>query len=123
MSKAIREKNVEFFKKFQQLLEDYNAEIVVNDESGNIDVMVDNNLVSVNNKTLKHDTIKFFADALVNRFGPSKRTALDGKVWWVVFDYAKCNYSKFIMHGKYKTKSDCQWAIDRSLEQLKDYDY
>lgn len=27
-----------------------------------------------------------------SRFGPVQRTALDGKVWWVIFDYFKGEY-------------------------------
>ena len=27
-----------------------------------------------------------------SRFGPAQRTALDGKVWWCIFDYATGKY-------------------------------
>ena len=43
---------------------------------------------------------------------PRKRTALDGKVWWCVFDTNKMEYNT-ILFGKYKLKRDCQYAIDR----------
>lgn len=43
---------------------------------------------------------------------PRKRTALDGKVWWCVFDTDKMEWST-ILFDKYKLKRDCQYAIDR----------
>ena len=43
---------------------------------------------------------------------PRKRTALDGKVWWCVFDTDKMEWST-ILFGKYNLKRDCQYAIDR----------
>lgn len=43
---------------------------------------------------------------------PRKRTALDGKVWWCVFDTEKMKYNTTLF-GKYKLKRDCQYAIDR----------
>lgn len=46
-------------------------------------------------------------------FVPMKRTALDGKVWWCVFDTDKGDWSTIIVFGKYKLKRDCQFAIDR----------
>lgn len=46
------------------------------------------------------------------RFTPTKRTALDGRVWWVVFDNLRKCYSTFICHGKYATKRAAQIAID-----------
>lgn len=47
------------------------------------------------------------------RLEPRKRQALDGKVYWVVFDTNKMKYSKRMCFGKYKTKKSCQYAIDR----------
>ena len=41
-----------------------------------------------------------------------KRTAIDGKVWWCVFDTDKMTWSKLIVFKKYKLKRDCQLAID-----------
>lgn len=35
---------------------------------------------------------------------PKKRTALDGKVWWCVYDLNKHTFSTLICFGKYKTK-------------------
>ena len=48
-----------------------------------------------------------------NRFAPKKRTALDGKVWWCVYDMQRSCWSTYTCHGKYKTKRDCQYAIDK----------
>ena len=42
-----------------------------------------------------------------------KRTALDGKTWWCVFDTNKMKWSTLICFGKYKTKKDCQSAIEQ----------
>lgn len=52
---------------------------------------------------------------------PRKRTALDGKTWWCVFDTETMKYNT-ILFGKYKLKRDCQYAIDRwniQKEELK----
>lgn len=46
------------------------------------------------------------------RFTPTPRVALDGKRWWVVWDCKNNCYSTYTCFGKYKTKSDCQIAID-----------
>ena len=43
---------------------------------------------------------------------PRKRTALDGKTWWCVFDTDTMSWSTIILFGKYKTKKDCQKDID-----------
>lgn len=48
----------------------------------------------------------------MNRFIPAKRTALDGKVWWVVYDKKRNGYATFLCFGKYKTKSDCVFTIN-----------
>lgn len=45
-------------------------------------------------------------------YEPRKRTAIDGKVWWCVFDTEKMQYNT-ILFGRYKLKRDCQYAIDR----------
>ena len=44
-------------------------------------------------------------------FKPAKRTALDGKVWWVVWDTDQSKSSTLLCFGKYKTKKDCLFAI------------
>ena len=43
---------------------------------------------------------------------PRKRTALDGRVWWCVFDTSKNSWSTLICFGKYNTKLECQCRID-----------
>lgn len=53
---------------------------------------------------------------------PRKRTALDGKTWWCVFDTDKGAWSTLIIFDKYRLKKHCQWAIDsynRFKEQYK----
>ena len=43
---------------------------------------------------------------------PRKRTALDGKVYWCVFDTNKGSSSTLTCFGKYKTRWECQMKID-----------
>lgn len=50
------------------------------------------------------------------RFVPTKKHALDGRLWWVVFDKKECDYSTCIYFGKYRSKKDCQFAIDWALK-------
>ena len=45
-----------------------------------------------------------------------KRAALDGKIWWCVFDTENMKWSTLVCFGKYKTKKACQYAIDRFYE-------
>ena len=45
------------------------------------------------------------------RFEPRQRTAVDGKVWWVVYDKFSQQYSTLTYFGKYRTKQECQNAI------------
>ena len=49
---------------------------------------------------------------------PRKRTALDGKSWWRVFDVDSMKWSTLVCFGKYRTKRDCQYAIDRHTENF-----
>jgi hypothetical protein len=49
---------------------------------------------------------------------PRKRTALDGKTWWCVFDTGNMKWSTLVWFGKYRTKRDCQDAIDRYTENF-----
>lgn len=52
---------------------------------------------------------------------PRQRTAVDGKTWWVVYDTVARKYLDTLMYfGKYKTKKDCQYAIDRAIEKYGD---
>ena len=48
-------------------------------------------------------------------FEARKRTALDGKTWWVVFDVDKQKYSTLLCFGKYKTKRACNIAIQYAI--------
>lgn len=45
------------------------------------------------------------------KFAPVKRTALDGRVWWVVMDMQTRKYSTLLCFDKYRTRKDCQYAI------------
>lgn len=45
-------------------------------------------------------------DTKTLRFVPRKRVALDGKVWWVVYDLATNDWST-ICRCKSKTKKNC----------------
>ena len=53
-----------------------------------------------------------------SRFEPRQRTSLDGKVWWVVYDRYEQEFSSLTCFGRYKTKKDCQWAIDNKKEVM-----
>lgn len=53
-----------------------------------------------------------------SRFEPRQRTALDGKVWQVVYDRLNQEYSSIVCFGRYKTKKDCQSAIDNYEEVM-----
>ena len=53
-----------------------------------------------------------------SRFEPRQRTTLDGKVWWVVYDRYKQEFSSLTCFGQYKRKKDCQWAIDNYKEVM-----
>lgn len=47
---------------------------------------------------------------------PKKRTALDGKTWWCAFD---TDTMKYVYYGRYKTKKECQFAIDYYTKERK----
>lgn len=49
-------------------------------------------------------------------FEPRKRTALDGKTWWCVYNTKNYEWSTLVCFGKYKTKKDCQYAINEFYE-------
>ena len=55
----------------------------------------------------------------MNRYEPRKRTALDGKTWWCVYDTYNKQWSTLICHVKYKTKKRCQYAIDKYDKQMR----
>lgn len=44
-----------------------------------------------------------------------KRTALDGKTWWVIWDNIRNCYSTRTDHGKYRTKKAAEWRINKTL--------
>ena len=50
---------------------------------------------------------------MTERFIPKKRIALDGKVWWCVWDNETNAWSNYLCHSKYKTKKDCIWCINK----------
>ena len=43
---------------------------------------------------------------------PRKRTALDGKTWWCVFDIEHQTWSALTIFGKYRTRKACRLDID-----------
>lgn len=47
----------------------------------------------------------------MERFKAVKRTARDGRTWWVVWDKAKREYSGLRCFGRYRRKKDCELAI------------
>ena len=54
-----------------------------------------------------------------NRYEARQRTALDGRVWWCVYDTLNNKWSTNVYHGKYKTKKDCEYAISK-INDLKE---
>lgn len=59
----------------------------------------------------RHVEYKDFNRAAYDRFTPAKRTALDGRVWWCVWDSLKHDFSTLSCFGRYKRKKDCLYAI------------
>ena len=57
----------------------------------------------------------------MERFVPAKRTAIDGKVWWCVFDTERGQFSHYTCHVKYKRKKDCVYDINRANEKYKNF--
>lgn len=51
---------------------------------------------------------------------PRKRTALDGRSWWCVFDTEQMEWSSCIIFGKYRTRKACQISIDYYMKKLKE---
>lgn len=47
----------------------------------------------------------------MQRYEPRKRTAIDGRVYWCVYDTLENKYSSLLCFIKYRTKKDCQIAI------------
>lgn len=52
------------------------------------------------------------------KYVPMKRTSLDGKTWWCVYDAKKHRWCTSILFGKYKMKKDAQIAIDYQKERF-----
>lgn len=48
----------------------------------------------------------------MKRFVPAKRAALDGRIWWVVYDNLTKDFSTYTCHGRYTKKYICQHMID-----------
>lgn len=48
---------------------------------------------------------------MTDRFEARKKTALDGKVWWCVYDTYRKGWSTFLCHGKYKTRKEAEKQI------------
>lgn len=48
---------------------------------------------------------------------PRKRTALDGKTWWCVYNAVINEWSTLTCFGKYKTKKDCRYAINAQIKK------
>ena len=47
----------------------------------------------------------------MKRYEPRKRTAIDGRSWWYVYDTLENKYSNLLCFAKYRTKKECQIAI------------
>ena len=60
--------------------------------------------------------------SLRERYKPIKRRALDGVVWWCIYDMEKGKWSTNIYHGKYKTKREAQYIIDKTEILMEDFD-
>ena len=53
------------------------------------------------------------------RFCPKKRTAIDGCVWWCIFDNQRNEWSKYIFHfGKFKTRKAAQLVVDQTVSKI-----
>lgn len=48
---------------------------------------------------------------------PRRRTALDGKVWWCVFNAETGKWATDVRHAYYKLKKDCQYAIEKTVKE------
>ena len=46
------------------------------------------------------------------RYSAEKRTALDGKVWWCIFDHKE---RKYIAGYKYRMRAECEGSIGRMV--------
>ena len=57
-------------------------------------------------------------EILNKRFIPTKRIAIENKIWLVVYDLKSNCYSNCTYFGKYKTKGECQFYIDYALQNF-----
>lgn len=53
----------------------------------------------------------------MDRFEAARRTAIDGKIWWCVYDHLTNCWSTFLCHGKYRTRKEAQEKIARWNER------
>ena len=49
---------------------------------------------------------------MAERFVAEKRTALDGRAWWCIYDTERHEWSKYTFHGIYKTRRAANIAIE-----------
>ena len=52
----------------------------------------------------------------VDTFEPRKRTALDGRVWWVPYNVTVNAWNTFTVWGKYRTRKACAFSIRYAKE-------
>lgn len=50
----------------------------------------------------------------MERYTPKKRLAVDGRLWWCIYDNKRNTWSTNTSHGRYKTKKAAQWRIDNT---------
>lgn len=49
------------------------------------------------------------------RYEARKRIALDGKIYWCIYDTENNKWSTHIYHGKYSTKKQALYAISKTV--------
>jgi len=50
----------------------------------------------------------------MERYTPKKRRAVDGRLWWCIYDNERHAWSTNTALGRYKTKKAAQWRIDNT---------
>lgn len=53
------------------------------------------------------------------RFAAKKRTAIDGKTWWCIWDSERRTWSTYTCHGQYRTKKAALIGIEVSSKYFK----
>lgn len=48
----------------------------------------------------------------MERFTPIKRRALDGRLWWCIYDNERHAWSTYTAHGKYKTRKAARDRVE-----------